>query len=134
MIPPPRATVGGKGKAGEQALNNAVAAREEVERRRVEYGTTSSASNSLAIGDAIAAEKAAVKANGTVGQSSGGTNGTIEKSNGEGMVLDENQEGEVIIPATLEAATEEEDDAVLHVRSRYLHVTYSCDTTLIIFC
>lgn len=31
-----RATVGGKGKRGEEALENAVAAREEVERRRVE--------------------------------------------------------------------------------------------------
>jgi hypothetical protein len=55
--PPPRATIGGKGQAGETALNKAVAAREDVERRRVEYGGVSASSNSKLIGEQIGAEK-----------------------------------------------------------------------------
>ncbi|KAK4702892.1 histone acetyltransferase, partial [Phenoliferia sp. Uapishka_3] len=68
-VPPPtpgsngaRAVVGGKGRKGEEALEHAVAAREEVERRRVEMGMQSTQGAKSVAGSAGTLASQATKA------------------------------------------------------------------------
>ncbi|KAL8280827.1 hypothetical protein RQP46_006831 [Phenoliferia psychrophenolica] len=96
-FPDARPAVGGKGRRGEEALENAVAAREEVERRRVEMGMQSTQGTKSLPGSAVALAAKATKEKAEAEAQ--------EKEEEIVRVKQEDDEEVVVVPAEDEDAT-----------------------------